>query len=97
MFGDQAHKLNISSTKSMTGHLLGATGALEAMFSVLSVQNDIVPPTINHEDGDEDENIDYSLNFTFNKAQNRPVRAALSNSFGFGGHNATVIVKKYEE
>ncbi|MCI8998985.1 MAG: beta-ketoacyl-ACP synthase II [Muribaculaceae bacterium] len=97
VFGDQAHKLNISSTKSMTGHLLGATGALEAMFSVLSVQNDIVPPTINHEDGDEDENIDYSLNFTFNKAQNRPVRAALSNSFGFGGHNATVIVKKYEE
>lgn len=97
LFGDQAHKLNISSTKSMTGHLLGATGALEAMFSVLAVKNDIVPPTINHEEGDEDENIDYSLNFTFNKAQNRPVRAALSNSFGFGGHNATVIVKKYEE
>lgn len=97
VFGDQAHKLNISSTKSMTGHLLGATGALEAMFSVLSVKNDIVPPTINHEEGDEDENIDYTLNFTFNKAENRPVRAALSNSFGFGGHNATVIVKKYEE
>ncbi len=97
VFGEQAHKLNISSTKSMTGHLLGATGALEAMFSVLSVQNDIVPPTINHEEGDDDENIDYTLNFTFNKAQNRPVRAALSNSFGFGGHNATVIVKKYEE
>ncbi len=97
VFGDQAHKLNISSTKSMTGHLLGATGALEAMFSVLSVQNDIVPPTINHEEGDNDENIDYTLNFTFNKAEKRPVRAALSNSFGFGGHNATVIVKKYEE
>ena len=97
LFGDQAHKLNISSTKSMTGHLLGATGALEAMFSVLACKNDIVPPTINHEEGDEDENIDYSLNFTFNKAQERPVRAALSNSFGFGGHNATVIVKKYEE
>ncbi|MCM1137530.1 MAG: beta-ketoacyl-ACP synthase II [Duncaniella sp.] len=97
VFGDQAHKLNISSTKSMTGHLLGATGALEAMFSVLSVKNDIVPPTINHEEGDNDENIDYTLNFTFNKAENRPVRAALSNSFGFGGHNATVIVKKYEE
>ncbi len=96
VFGDQAHKLNISSTKSMTGHLLGATGALEAMFSTLAVQNDIVPPTINHEDGDNDENIDYTLNFTFNKAENRPVRAALSNSFGFGGHNATVIVKKYE-
>ena len=97
VFGDQAHKLNISSTKSMTGHLLGATGALEAMFSVLSCQNDIVPPTINHEEGDNDENIDYTLNFTFNKAEKRPVRAALSNSFGFGGHNATVIVKKYEE
>ncbi|MCM1521583.1 MAG: beta-ketoacyl-ACP synthase II [Muribaculaceae bacterium] len=97
LFGDQAHKLNISSTKSMTGHLLGATGAMEAMFSVLACKNDIVPPTINHEEGDEDENIDYTLNFTFNKAQERPVRAALSNSFGFGGHNATVIVKKYEE
>ncbi len=97
VFGDQAHKLNISSTKSMTGHLLGATGALEAMFSVLACKNDIVPPTINHEEGDNDENIDYTLNFTFNKAENRPVRAALSNSFGFGGHNATVIVKKYEE
>ena len=97
VFGDHAYKLNISSTKSMTGHLLGATGALEAMFSVLSVQNDIVPPTINHEEGDNDENIDYTLNFTFNKAEKRPVRAALSNSFGFGGHNATVIVKKYEK
>jgi len=97
VFGEHAHKLNISSTKSMTGHLLGATGALEAMFSVLSVMNDIVPPTINHEEGDEDENIDYTLNFTFNKAQKRPVRAALSNAFGFGGHNATLIVKKYEE
>ena len=96
LFGEHAHKLNISSTKSMTGHLLGATGALEAMFSVLACQNDVVPPTINHEEGDEDENIDYTLNFTFNKAQTRPVRAALSNSFGFGGHNATVIVKKYE-
>ena len=96
LFGDAAYKLNISSTKSMTGHLLGATGAMEAMFSILAVQNDIVPPTINHEEGDDDENIDYSLNFTFNKAQKRPVRAALSNAFGFGGHNATVIVKKYE-
>lgn len=97
LFGDAAHKLNISSTKSMTGHLLGATGALEAIFSIKAVENDIVPPTINHEEGDEDENIDYSLNFTFNKAQKRTVRAALSNAFGFGGHNATVIVKKYEE
>ncbi len=96
VFGDQAYKLNISSTKSMTGHLLGATGALEAMFSIKAVQNNVVPPTINHADDDIDENIDYNLNFTFNKAQNREVRAALSNSFGFGGHNATVIVKKYE-
>lgn len=97
VFGDSVHDLNISSTKSMTGHLLGATGALEAMFSILACQNDIVPPTINHEEGDEDEEIDYSINFTFNKAQKRPIRAALSNAFGFGGHNATVIVKKYED
>lgn len=97
LFGDHAKKLNISSTKSMTGHLLGATGALEAMFSVLAVKNDIIPPTINHEEGDEDEEIDYSLNFTFNKAQERPVRAALSNAFGFGGHNATVIVKEFKK
>ena len=95
LFGDHAKKLNISSTKSMTGHLLGSTGALEAMFSVLAVKEDIVPPTINHEEGDEDENIDYSLNFTFNKAQERTVNVALSNAFGFGGHNATVIVKKF--
>lgn len=97
LFGEHAYKLNISSTKSMTGHLLGATGALEALFSIKAVQEDIIPPTINHADDDEDENIDYSLNFTFNKAQHRPVRAALSNAFGFGGHNATVIVKKYED
>lgn len=96
LFGDAAYKLNISSTKSMTGHLLGATGALEAMFSIKAVEEDIIPPTINHADDDCDENIDYSLNFTFNKAQKRTVRAALSNAFGFGGHNATVIVKKYE-
>ncbi|MDE7025132.1 MAG: beta-ketoacyl-ACP synthase II [Paramuribaculum sp.] len=97
LFGDAAYKLNISSTKSMTGHLLGATGALEALFSVKAVEEDVVPPTINHEEGDEDENIDYNLNFTFNKAQKREVRAALSNAFGFGGHNATVIVKKYQK
>ena len=83
LFGDAAYKLNISSTKSMTGHLLGATGAMEAIFSVLAVKDDVVPPTINHEDGDEDENIDYNLNFTFNKAQSRPVRAALSNACVF--------------
>ena len=97
LFGEHAYKLNISSTKSMTGHLLGAAGAVEALTCCLAVQNDIVPPTINHEEGDEDENIDYNLNFTFNKAQERPVRAALSNTFGFGGHNACCIVKKYEE
>lgn len=97
LFGEHAYKLNISSTKSMTGHLLGAAGAVEAIASVLSVKNDVVPPTINHEEGDNDEHIDYSLNFTFNKAQHRTVRAALSNTFGFGGHNACVIVKKYTE
>jgi 3-oxoacyl-[acyl-carrier-protein] synthase II len=97
VFGNHAYDLNISSTKSMTGHLLGATGALEAMFSVKAVEEDIVPPTINHQDDDCDEEIDYKLNFTFGKAQKRTVRAALSNSFGFGGHNATVIVKKYEK
>ncbi|MDE6311543.1 MAG: beta-ketoacyl-ACP synthase II [Muribaculaceae bacterium] len=97
LFGDAAYKLNISSTKSMTGHLLGATGAMEAMFSIKAVQEDIVPPTINHEEGDDDPEIDYNLNFTFGKAQKRTVRAALSNAFGFGGHNASVIVKKYEE
>ena len=96
VFGEHAYKLNISSTKSMTGHLLGAAGAIEAMFSVLSVENDIVPPTINHEEGDEDPEIDYKLNFTFNKAQQRTVRAALSNTFGFGGHNACAIFKKYK-
>ena len=96
VFGEHAYKLNISSTKSMTGHLLGAAGA-EALVATLAVKNDIVPPTINHEEGDEDENIDYNLNFTFGTAQKREVRAALSNTFGFGGHNACVIVKKYAE
>jgi len=96
VFGEAAYKLNISSTKSMTGHLLGAAGAVEAMVSVLAVLNDIVPPTINHDEEDKDEAIDYNLNFTFNKAQKRTVRAALSNTFGFGGHNACVIFKKYD-
>ena len=96
VFGDAAYKLNISSTKSMTGHLLGAAGAVEAMISILAVKNDIVPPTINHADDDLDPEIDYNLNFTFNKAQERTVRAALSNTFGFGGHNASVIFKKYQ-
>ena len=97
VFGDHAYALNISSTKSMTGHLLGAAGAVEALASVLAVKNDIVPPTINHAEGDDDPEIDYKLNFTFNKAQKRTVRAALSNTFGFGGHNASVIVKKFEK
>ncbi|MBM6992252.1 MAG: beta-ketoacyl-ACP synthase II [Prevotella sp.] len=97
LFGEQAYKLNISSTKSMTGHLLGAAGAVEAMVCVLSVQNDIVPPTINHAEDDKDPELDYNMNFTFNTAQKREVRAALSNTFGFGGHNACVIFKKYAE
>ncbi|AEW21319.1 beta-ketoacyl-acyl-carrier-protein synthase II [Tannerella forsythia KS16] len=97
VFGEHAYKLNISSTKSMTGHLLGAAGALEAATAVLAVRDDIVPPTINHAEGDDDPEIDYKLNFTFNKAQKRVVRAALSNTFGFGGHNASVIVKKFEK
>ena len=95
VFGDHAFKLNISSSKSMTGHLLGAAGAMEAIVAILSVVNDIVPPTINFTPGDEDPEIDYNLNFTFNKAQKRTVNAALSNTFGFGGHNASVIVKKF--
>nr|WP_308532625.1 beta-ketoacyl-ACP synthase II [uncultured Prevotella sp.] len=97
LFGDTAYKLNISSTKSMTGHLLGAAGAVEAMACILAVKNDIIPPTINHKDDDKDPELDYNLNFTFNKAQKREVRAALSNTFGFGGHNACVIFKKYAE
>lgn len=95
VFGESAYKLNISSTKSMTGHLLGATGALEALFCVKSVEEDIVPPTINHEPDDLDENIDYNLNFTFGKAQKRTVNVAMSNTFGFGGHNACLVVKKF--
>lgn len=95
LFGDAAYKLNISSTKSMTGHLLGAAGAVEAMACILAINNGIIPPTINHEEGDEDPELDYNLNFTFNTAQKREVRAALSNTFGFGGHNACVIFKKY--
>ena len=93
VFGEHAYNLNISSTKSMTGHLLGAAGAIEAIACVKAVQEDIVPPTINFEH--EDENIDYGLNFTFHKAEKRVVNVALSNTFGFGGHNTSVIVKKY--
>lgn len=93
VFGEHAYNLNISSTKSMTGHLLGAAGVIEAIACVLSVVNDIVPPTINH--FTDDPELDPKLNFTFNVAQKRTVRAALSNTFGFGGHNASVIVKKF--
>ncbi|MFT3908842.1 MAG: beta-ketoacyl-ACP synthase II [Ferruginibacter sp.] len=93
VFGEHAYKLNISSTKSMTGHCLGAAGALEALACIMAVTKDIVPPTINH--FTDDPELDPKLNFTFNKAQKRVVNAALSNTFGFGGHNASVIVKKY--
>lgn len=95
VFGEHSYKLNISATKSMTGHLLGAAGAVEAIATVLALVNDIVPPTINFTEGDEDDQIDNKLNFTFNKAQKRVINAALSNTFGFGGHNASVIVKKF--
>src|SRR6187402_2776829 len=94
VFGEHAYKLNISSTKSMTGHSLGAAGAIEALACILAVTKDIVPPTINH--FTDDPELDPKLNFTFNKAQHRTVNAALSNTFGFGGHNASVIVKKYK-
>lgn len=97
VFGEHAYKLNVSSTKSMTGHLLGAAGALEALFCVKAIENDIVPPTINHVEGDDDPEVDYNMNFTFNKAQKRTINAALSNTFGFGGHNACVIMKKYKD
>ena len=97
VFGEHAYNLNISSTKSMTGHLLGAAGAIEALFCVLAIRDQVVPPTINFEEGDEDPEIDYKLNFTFNKPQKREIRFALSNTFGFGGHNASVILKKYTE
>jgi 3-oxoacyl-[acyl-carrier-protein] synthase II len=94
VFGEHAYNLNISSTKSMTGHLLGAAGAIEAIACILAVKNDVVPPTINH--FTDDPEIDNRLNFTFNKAQHRTVDVALSNTFGFGGHNTSVIVRKYK-
>ncbi len=94
VFGENAYKLNISSTKSMTGHCLGAAGVVEALACILAVTKDVIPPTINHFTNDPD--LDQKLNFTFNKAQHRVVNAALSNTFGFGGHNASVIVKKYK-
>ena len=94
VFGEHAYELNISSTKSMTGHLLGAAGALEAIATLMAVKENIVPPTINH--FTDDESFDPKLNFTFNKAEKREVRAALSNTFGFGGHNASVIFRKFK-
>jgi len=94
VFGEHAYKLNISSTKSMTGHLLGAAGAIEALACVLAIQNSLVPPTINH--FTDDPELDNKLNFTFNKAQERKIRYALTNTFGFGGHNASIIFKAYE-
>ena len=94
VFGDHARNININSTKSMTGHLLGAAGAIEAVASVLSMQYGIIPPTINHENADE--NIDPELNLTLNKPQNREVKIAMSNTFGFGGHNACVLFKKID-
>jgi 3-oxoacyl-[acyl-carrier-protein] synthase II len=97
VFGEHSYKLNISSTKSMTGHLLGAAGAVEAVLTLLAMRDSVVPPTINHAEGDDDPEIDYNLNFTFNKAQEREIRAALSNTFGFGGHNASVIFKQFKK
>ena len=97
LFGEHAYNISLTSSKSMTGHLLGATGAVEAIISILSMKHGIVTPTINHEEGDEDPNIDYKLNFTFNHAQERKIDYALSNNFGFGGHNASLLFKKLEE
>jgi 3-oxoacyl-[acyl-carrier-protein] synthase II len=94
VFGDHAFKLNISSTKSMTGHLLGAAGAIEAITSILAIKHGIIPPTINHKEVDP--NINPNLNLTLHKAQTREVKAVLSNTFGFGGHNASVVFKKFE-
>ena len=94
VFGEHAYHINLTSSKSMTGHILGGTGAVEAIISILSMQHDVVTPTINHEAGDEDPNIDYKLNFTFNQAQQREINYAISNNFGFGGHNACLLFKK---
>lgn len=97
VFGDHAYEMNLSSTKSMTGHLLGAAGALEAVLSVKTITDGVIPPTINHEEGDDDPEVDSRLNFTFNKAVEKEVNTVLSNTFGFGGHNAALILKKYKE
>lgn len=97
VFGDHIYEMNLNSTKSMTGHLIGATGAIEALACIMALKEGIIPPTINHDPEDKDENIDYRINFTFDKAQKRDIKLALSNSFGFGGHNACLIFKKWEE
>ena len=93
LFGESAYAININSTKSMTGHLLGAAGAIESIAVIMAVKNDIIPPTINH--FTDDPEIDNKLNMTFNKAQQRTVNTALTNTFGFGGHNASIIFKKF--
>lgn len=97
VFGEHVYEMNLDSTKSMTGHLIGATGAVEALACIMALKDGIIPPTINHDPEDEDENIDYRINFTFGKAQKRDIRYALSNTFGFGGHNACLVFKKWEE
>ena len=97
VFGDHIYEMNLDSTKSMTGHLIGATGAVEALACIMALKDGIIPPTINHDPEDVDENIDYRINFTFDKAQKRDIRYALSNTFGFGGHNACLIFKKWAE
>jgi 3-oxoacyl-[acyl-carrier-protein] synthase II len=97
VFGEHVYEMNLDSTKSMTGHLIGATGAVEALACIMALKDGIIPPTINHDPEDVDENIDYRINFTFDKAQKRDIRYALSNTFGFGGHNACLIFKKWEE
>ena len=94
VFGEHAYHISLTSSKSMTGHILGGTGAVEAIISILSMQHGVVTPTINHEEGDEDPNIDYKLNFTFNQAQQRDIHYAMSNNFGFGGHNACLLFKR---
>lgn len=97
VFGEHVYDMNLDSTKSMTGHLIGATGAVEAIACVMALKDGIIPPTINHDPEDADENIDYRINFTFDKAQKRDIKFALSNTFGFGGHNACLVFKKWEE
>ena len=97
VFGEHIYDMNIDSTKSMTGHMIGAAGAVEAMACILALKNGIIPPTINHDPEDEDENIDYRINFTFGKAQKRDIHYAISNTFGFGGHNACLVFKKFEK